>query len=72
MSRPKIFMVFAIPGEAFPRKLDEKFTNICFHILAIWWVEPYKLPVFISPRVLSVLLLSLDNDEKCPSFSADS
>ena len=24
-------------------KFEEQFTNICFHILAIWWVERYNL-----------------------------
>ena len=26
--------------EVLPQKLDEQFTNICFHILAISWIEP--------------------------------
>ena len=30
-------MVFIVLGEVFSHKLDEQFTNICFHILAIWW-----------------------------------
>ena len=50
-------MVFAVLGEVFPHKPDEQFTNICFHILAIWWVEPYNLPVSVSLRVLSNALI---------------
>ena len=34
--------------EVLPQKLDKQFTNICFHILAISWIEPYKVSVSIS------------------------
>ena len=51
-------MVFAVLEEVFPDKLDEQFTNICFHILAIWWVEPYNLPVSISASVLSIAIIA--------------
>ena len=47
-------MVFAVLGEVFPHKLDEQFTNICFHILALWQVEPYNLPASIFSSILSV------------------
>ena len=50
-------MVFAILGEVFPHELDEQFTNICFHILTIWWVEPYNFPVSISSSVLSIAII---------------
>ena len=50
-------MVFAVLGEVFPHKLDKQFTNICFHILTIWWVEPYNLPVSISSSVLSIAII---------------
>ena len=50
-------MVFAVLGKMFPHKFDEQFTNICFHILAIWWVEPYNLPVSISSSVLSIAII---------------
>ena len=49
-------MVFAVLGEVFPHKLDEQFTNICFHILAIWWVEPCNLPVSISSSAWSIAI----------------
>ena len=50
-------MVFTVLGEVFPQKLDEQFTNIRFHILAIWWVEPYNLHVSISSSVLSIAII---------------
>ena len=49
-------MVFAAIGEVFPHKLDEHFTNIFFHILAIWWIEPCNLPASISSSVLSIAI----------------
>ena len=47
-------MLFVVVEEVFPQNLDEQFTNICFHILAIWCVEPDNLSVSISSRVLSI------------------
>ena len=50
-------MAFAVLEEVFPHKFDEQFTNICFVILAMWWVEPYNLPVSISSSVLSIAII---------------
>ena len=50
-------MVFTVFGEVFPHKLEGQFTNICFHILAKLWVEPYNLPVSISLSVLSIAII---------------
>ena len=50
-------MVFAVLGEVFPHELDEQFTNICFRILAIWWVKPRNLPVSISSSVLNIPII---------------
>ena len=32
-------VVFVVLAEMFPHKLNEQFAHICFHILALWWVE---------------------------------
>ena len=50
-------MVFAVLEKVFPHKLDEQFTNICFHILAIWRVAPYDLPVSIPSSVLKIAII---------------
>ena len=50
-------MVFAVFEEVFPHKFDEQFTNICFHILTMWWVEPYIIPVSISSSVLKIAII---------------
>ena len=47
-------VVFAVLGELLRHKLDEQLTNICFHILAILWVEQHNLDVSISSNVLSI------------------
>ena len=58
-------MVLVVLTKVFPHKLDEQLANIFFHILALWWVEPYNLSVSTSS-----LLLLKDIDEKSPqSFS---
>ena len=36
------FYGIAVLGEVLPQTSDEQFTNICLHILAIWWFEPYS------------------------------
>ena len=36
-------LVFVVLAEVIPHRLDEHFTNICFHIMAIWWIESYNL-----------------------------
>ena len=43
----KNVMVFAVFEEVLLRKIDQQFTKICFHILAIWWFEPFKLSVSV-------------------------
>ena len=50
-------MVFVVLGELFPHKFDEQFTNICFHISAMWWVKPYNFFAFISSSVLSIAII---------------
>ena len=50
-------MVFVALVEMFPHRLDEQFTNICFYILDIWWVEPCNLPVSISSSVSSIAII---------------
>ena len=47
-------MLFVVVEEVFHQNLDEQFTNISFHILAIWCVEPDNLSVSISSSVLSI------------------
>ena len=44
--------VFVVLRKVFPHKLDEQFTNTCFHILAILWGDPCNLSVSISSSVL--------------------
>ena len=46
-------MVFVVLGKVFPHKLDEQFTNTCFHISVILWGDPCNLSVSISSSVLS-------------------
>ena len=47
-------VVFAVLEEVLRHKLDEHFTNICFHILAILWVEQHNLDVSFLSNVLSI------------------
>ena len=44
-------------GKCFLTSLMNSFINICFHILAIWWVEPHNHPVSISSSVLSIAII---------------
>ena len=50
-------MVFVVLGEVFSHRLDEQFTKIVFHILTIWWAEPYNLSITISSSVLSIAII---------------
>ena len=53
----EILMAFVVLAEVFPHKLDEQLANIFFHILALWWVEPYNLSVSTSSSVLSIAII---------------
>ena len=63
-------MVFAVLGKVFPQKFDQQLSNICFSILAIWWVEPFNLSVSFFSSVLLLLLKDRSTYiaiiEKCP------
>ena len=50
-------MVCVVLGEIFLHKFYEQFTNTFFHVLAIWWVELYNLPVFITSGALSIAII---------------
>ena len=58
-------MVFVVLEKVLLHKVDQQFTNIRVHILAIWWVEPYDLSVSVSLSVLNVAIIRR-NRRKCP------
>ena len=50
-------MGFVVLEELLLHKVDQQITNIRFHILAIWWVEPYNLSVSGSSSVSSFAII---------------